>query len=966
MANAYPDDNIAIIKYSYGGTNLAEQWAPTGGMYITFVETVEAGLAALLAEGSTYDIEGMLWVQGEADATGSVRANAYEDNLTELITNVRSAFENGNDFPFYIAGLSTNSSFSQGNGAANASIIREAQQAVASDVINTIYLDTNNETRYPFKSNDGAHYTYQGMISMGEDFADLAIAFEENDTTPTLPGFTPDPDKVYQITSVLGEVLAANGTLENPYGIDNSSSQATNTYWKFTESTEGTDLWYVERWAGGSLDCLSRSSSNGAMMVNSSTNGGGTWVSFNIEASLSNDDAYYLTLTNFNGTNKRLQLNNNGVVNIQPISFTGDLTSFIITEIENPVVDSELVLPEISITENGQYTIIQSYIGESDEFFIDGNQSISGLPSELEGAEIIKAFDDSYTVESEEGFHYFLALASYDADGFPEGHPGLIADEVEVAIEDAGVLNYYADDESLPEPEPLSLYKITHQNSITYDNTHFHHTLPLSILSVTARFNPGSALSTIAIGVFPLLTQFENSDIPESGVTLGGSDRNFDAQNFSLAGFHLYHNKGTNEATENLEEMTVDFNVNQITEILIAIEEDGNETELLEEIRAENEEFTINPLKELLPRERNIDQKVSVGFDTYNIYKVTPTATNYTAPTEPDPVDPPPIVLVTPDFNITVDIGVDTKLGFIGLDFDAERKCVICGGINIITPILLGFSEEETEQDQVEIIEKQFTNDPRPSDKSLENCLTSRPYVTYTSALETQFIINTTLLPGENRKIVWDPGKPEACIPSQESITSYSNSIGLPVIVGVLIDDDPMPSEFGWEELKDVNSQVVTGTHKLYMLNTSANNQLVQLIPPNALVWGSTADTGKGIVTLDELITESSEKRLNNTADQSNVDGADDLEVSEDREFRNMHLYPNPTTGKVTIKLTNYSEGQIGVFDIKGEQLEQLYYNEEHANTGLEVDLSTYQKGMYIIKAAQGDNTISVEKIIKE
>ncbi|MDQ8189897.1 sialate O-acetylesterase [Roseibacillus persicicus] len=88
MADNDPNVNVAIIKYTEGGTNLHTQWSASGAQYLTFVATVEAGLAALETDGHTYEIGGMVWIQGESD-TGSANAANYEANLTDLIQRVR-------------------------------------------------------------------------------------------------------------------------------------------------------------------------------------------------------------------------------------------------------------------------------------------------------------------------------------------------------------------------------------------------------------------------------------------------------------------------------------------------------------------------------------------------------------------------------------------------------------------------------------------------------------------------------------------------------------------------------------------------------------------------------------------------------------------------------------------------------------------------------------------------------------
>jgi len=108
MADLYPDRQIAIIKHAVGGTNLGADWNPGanaddashfGPQFRTFVQTVEAGLAALTAQGYTPVIRGMLWQQGERDARDSSYGPAYARNLAHFVKQVRGQFDAAN-MPF--------------------------------------------------------------------------------------------------------------------------------------------------------------------------------------------------------------------------------------------------------------------------------------------------------------------------------------------------------------------------------------------------------------------------------------------------------------------------------------------------------------------------------------------------------------------------------------------------------------------------------------------------------------------------------------------------------------------------------------------------------------------------------------------------------------------------------------------------------------------------------------------------
>jgi hypothetical protein len=95
-----PTRQLAIIKHAYSGTNLHTQWAPGkdaadrehwGPQFAQFVATVEAGMQGLRTQGYTPTIQGMLWQQGESDATGKP-ADDYAANLSHFIQRVREQF----------------------------------------------------------------------------------------------------------------------------------------------------------------------------------------------------------------------------------------------------------------------------------------------------------------------------------------------------------------------------------------------------------------------------------------------------------------------------------------------------------------------------------------------------------------------------------------------------------------------------------------------------------------------------------------------------------------------------------------------------------------------------------------------------------------------------------------------------------------------------------------------------------
>ncbi len=177
MADDHPNENLMIIKYAEGGTSLYTDWAPDGTQYIIFLETVENALAELTAAGHTYELGGMLWIQGEADRTYAYSL-AYEERLISLIRRVRIDLFNGFYCPFIISGLSENQTadvHTSGTGAYN---VRQAQEAVANDLPQVAFVDTDD---FEVRPKNVIHFDTQGLLDMGYAFAAAIQAEESND-----------------------------------------------------------------------------------------------------------------------------------------------------------------------------------------------------------------------------------------------------------------------------------------------------------------------------------------------------------------------------------------------------------------------------------------------------------------------------------------------------------------------------------------------------------------------------------------------------------------------------------------------------------------------------------------------------------------------------------------------------------------------------------------------------------------
>jgi hypothetical protein len=195
-----PNDDIYLVKLGANSTILADhanQWSPNGGgtTYNCLRARVYTAMANLTAAGKSPQIAGMIWMQGESDAMSHADALAYQANLTNFIGKVRSDL-NVPNMPFVIGRIDA---YPWGATADNL-LVRDAQVAVAGQVSNTSWINTDdipvwtgnetNPTHY-----DPGHYSSQGQIILGTRFANQFIQ-------------TPEPSALMLLTTALLGALA--------------------------------------------------------------------------------------------------------------------------------------------------------------------------------------------------------------------------------------------------------------------------------------------------------------------------------------------------------------------------------------------------------------------------------------------------------------------------------------------------------------------------------------------------------------------------------------------------------------------------------------------------------------------------------------------------------------------------------------------------------------------------------------
>ncbi len=175
LSPVYEGSECRIIRYGWGGRTLYNDFAPPsvmeeddpetrGQYYRNIVDTVEKGLESMEAEGLTPRIRAIFWMQGEHDATQEQYAEAYEENLTALIGDMRVLY---GDVWFVIGQIAANSP----NNSRYAPTVIAAQNAVAEKTEKTFVVDTSDLPLDVEK--DPWHWQISEMLELGRRFGEF-------------------------------------------------------------------------------------------------------------------------------------------------------------------------------------------------------------------------------------------------------------------------------------------------------------------------------------------------------------------------------------------------------------------------------------------------------------------------------------------------------------------------------------------------------------------------------------------------------------------------------------------------------------------------------------------------------------------------------------------------------------------------------------------------------------------------
>ena len=189
MAALHPEDNIAIVKYSRGGTPLYLH----GSGYGTWNPDIEGSNQydfALRAIDGALDVDdidgdgirdrlvptGIVWMQGEADAFDSKEAAAvYQDNLRRTMDLIRAALR-VDDLPVVIGQITDSGRADDGRVMDWSDEVREAQRQYTEADACASLVTVTNELAYP--DDDEWHYDSEGYLRLGAAFADAVTELQ--------------------------------------------------------------------------------------------------------------------------------------------------------------------------------------------------------------------------------------------------------------------------------------------------------------------------------------------------------------------------------------------------------------------------------------------------------------------------------------------------------------------------------------------------------------------------------------------------------------------------------------------------------------------------------------------------------------------------------------------------------------------------------------------------------------------
>lgn len=182
IKSLYPEDKIAIIKYSLGGTSIDTAATSAGTWDVDYegingINQYDHFLSTLKNAFNQQDIDqdgikdylvpaGVVWMQGESDAQKEVIAMRYYKNLKKLMSLIRAALRSDN-LPVVIGKISDSGQARDGKVWEYGELVQYGQEKFVKTDEHAAII---RQTKY-YSYSDAAHYTSEAYIDLGERFA---------------------------------------------------------------------------------------------------------------------------------------------------------------------------------------------------------------------------------------------------------------------------------------------------------------------------------------------------------------------------------------------------------------------------------------------------------------------------------------------------------------------------------------------------------------------------------------------------------------------------------------------------------------------------------------------------------------------------------------------------------------------------------------------------------------------------
>lgn len=151
------------------------------------------------------------------------------------------------------------------------------------------------------------------------------------------------------------------------------------------------------------------------------------------------------------------------------------------------------------------------------------------------------------------------------------------------------------------------------------------------------------------------------------------------------------------------------------------------------------------------------------------------------------------------------------------------------------------------------------------------------------------------------------------------------------------------------DDFNGSKTQILSGT----VNQTIPNSYLVNSSIPSSFA-------GKTVGLFIEVTNNSSSPGQIVLVDDFKVSSLETLGITN-FEITETYFYPNPTTGLMSIK-TNSSLNSVEIYNQLGQKL--MIYNKEMLKES-KIDLSKYNKGIYLIVIKDNNNRVSTKRLIK-